>query len=81
VFSHGDCQLKVGDLVRFKKEHGVRAVGGDVDPRKLYPHKFEAGIVIDGAPGWRHAIVMTVMFPSRTDEFLVELMEVISASR
>jgi hypothetical protein len=72
--------VQVGDLVRFKKEHGVRAVG-DVDPRKLYPHKFEAGIVIGGAPGWRHAIVMTVMFPSRTDEFLVGLMEVISESR
>ena len=72
--------MQVGDLVRFKKEHAARVLG-DVDPRKLYPHKFEAGIVIGGAPGWRHAIVMTVMFPSRTDEFLVELMEVISESR
>ena len=72
--------MNVGDLVRFKKEHAARVLG-DVDPRKLYPYKFEVGIVVGGAPGWRHAIVMTVMFPSRTGEYLVELMEVISASR
>jgi len=67
--------MQVGDLVRFKKEHAARG------SKVVSPHKFEAGIVLGGAPGWRHAVVMTVMFPSRTGEYLVELMEVISASR
>ena len=70
--------MQVGDLVRFKEEN--RIAQGDADPRMLYPHKFEVGIVIGNAPGWRPTVTMAVMFPSRTDEFLVGLMEVISSA-
>lgn len=71
--------MQVGDLVRFKEEN--RIAGGDADPRKLYPHKFEVGIVLGNAPGWQRTVLMTVMFPSRTDRFLVGMMEIISESR
>ena len=37
--------MKVGDLVRFKKVPAMDAPVSLSDPRKLYPFKFEIGIV------------------------------------
>jgi hypothetical protein len=67
--------MKVGDLVRFKKSH--RLDDTDEWRRKMYPYKFEMGIVLTEPKQGE----LRVMFPSLTCKFTTRALDVINASR
>ena len=77
--------MKIGDLVRIKKEYQSYLVTGDneVRARSIYPWKFEVGIVIDAAPyGSMPGKEVHVCFPSsREKQLLRDRLEIINETR
>jgi hypothetical protein len=78
-------QLKVGDLVRFKLDQRERLLTATGDPRKIYPFKFEIGIVIGyesdkwpagSVPSW-YTPDPVVSFPSKISTFTPSVLEVL----
>ena len=66
--------MKVGDLVRIKKEYRSYLVTGDNEARarSIYPWKFEVGIVIDATPyGSMPGKEVYVCFPSSHEKRLI----------
>ena len=69
--------MKVGDLVRFKEE------GDDTEYRRRRPpYFFEVGLVLGPYLNGRRADdgETAVMFPSDTDYFITDMLEVLSES-
>lgn len=69
--------MQVGDLVRFKEE------GDDTEyRRRCFPYFFEVGLVLGRHLNGREADddETPVMFPSDTDYFITDMLEVLSES-